>query len=889
MDYIYWFQEISATQVDQVGGKGANLGELTRAGLLVPPGFCVVSSAYQDYLKTTQLDQVIEAVLAQTDLDDRVDIECKSAQIRQAILAQPILPEIAKQVTDSFHQLLMDNEGRLPPDVSLAVRSSATAEDQSKASFAGQLETYLNIRGESSLLEHIQRCWASLWTDRVVAYIANQGIDHRSVSMSVVVQAMIPSEFSGILFTANPITGRADEVVMNASWGLGEAIVSGLVSPDTLTVRKCDGQILSRQIGDKQCMIVYAAGGGTEELPVPERLRHSSVLSERQVSELLKLGIQVEAHYGKPQDIEWGYSNGCWYLLQSRPITTLSVKTEQEYPRGNFNRSMFIDIFPEPSSPIFLSVIEHLFKGMLDFTFQSFGFEPPQDIQAIGIFYNQAYFNCDYIEAAFQPLSPAVREPLIAHAVNPFGRQAETFNFELSRPFLRMIVRMLRFMVRFPKQLPDLLAKYHQEIAQAAAYPFESASDTDIAALIHRVPYEYASKPLNYDYLMLNVIDNTYRLLGAFLKRYYGADTDQVVAKLISGVTGNVTMETNKRIWDLAQIAKSSPEISQILRDHHAYQQTRTFLKQYPEGRAFLQSLDRFLVEYGHREVRMDILDPTWCDDPEPVLFFIRSYLDVDEDRSPHRQQARLTKEREQLTGFVLNDIEKGLPGRLLIAPLFRWILQQTQIHTRERDTMHFEMTRIFPPLRHMFLELGKRWIARGLLDQEEDIFFLTMEEIKDIAETPRPMQATALARKQEFLTNQSRPCPIIIHNGEEIYSQDTDLGDRQDSAMEGIPGSPGKAVGVTRIVLNREEFGKLKKGEILVAPLTTPVWTPLFALAGGLVTEAGGILSHGAIVAREYGIPAVMSVPGATKFLKDGQRVTVDGSKGLIHLEMEA
>ncbi|MEJ2708743.1 MAG: PEP-utilizing enzyme, partial [Anaerolineales bacterium] len=344
-----------------------------------------------------------------------------------------------------------------------------------------------------------------------------------------------------------------------------------------------------------------------------------------------------------------------------------------------------------------------------------------------------------------------------------------------------------------------------------------------------------------------------------------------------------------KRIWDLAQIAKSSPEISQILRDHHAYQQTRTFLKQYPEGRAFLQSLDRFLVEYGHREVRMDILDPTWCDDPEPVLFFIRSYLDVDEDRSPHRQQARLTKEREQLTGFVLNDIEKGLPGRLLIAPLFRWILQQTQIHTRERDTMHFEMTRIFPPLRHMFLELGKRWIARGLLDQEEDIFFLTMEEIKDIAETPRPMQATALARKQEFLTNQSRPCPIIIHNGEEIYSQDTDLGDRQDSAMEGIPGSPGKAVGVTRIVLNREEFGKLKKGEILVAPLTTPVWTPLFALAGGLVTEAGGILSHGAIVAREYGIPAVMSVPGATKFLKDGQRVTVDGSKGLIHLEMEA
>ena len=887
MNYICWFQDISAAQPGQVGGKGANLGELTRAGLPVPPGFCVAASAYQDYLKATHLDQVIEAVLAEIDLDDRLDVERKSAQIRDAIIAHPLLPEIASQVTDSYHQLLRENEGRLQPHVSLAVRSSATAEDQAGASFAGQLDTYLNVRGAASLLEHVQKCWTSLWTDRVVSYIARQGLDHRSVSMSVVVQAMIPSEVSGVLFTANPVTGDSGEVVINASWGLGEAIVSGLVSPDTITVRKCDGQIISQQIGAKELMVRYAADGGTEESPVPENLRASSALIDSQVAELLELGNKIEAHYGKPQDIEWGYCNGRSYLLQSRPITTLSAGPQPRYPPGEFNRSMFIEIFPDPVSPVFLSVIEHLFKEMLDFTFQSFGFKPPQDIRAIGVFFNQAYFSRDYIAAAYQPLSPAVREQLIANTTNPFGRHEETASLELSRPFLRMMARIFQFMVSFPKQLPGLLANYHAQISQAESYPFESANDVEIAALTRRVPYEYASKLLNYDFLMIAVIGRTYRLLGAILKRYYGADTDEVVAKLISGVTGNVTMETNKRLWDLAQIAKSSPEVGEVLRGH-SYRECRRLLEQYPEGRAFLGSLAQFLVEYGHREVRMDILDPTWRDDPEPVLSFIRGYLDADEDQSPHCQQARLVKEREQLTGFVLNDIQKGLLGRLLIAPVFRWILKQTQIHTRERDTMHFEMTRIFPPLRRMFLELGRRWTACGVLDQEADIFFLTMEEIQEVAGTPRSMKETVLARKEEFLTNQSRPCPNIIRNGEEIYTHEIEPGDSPGSELHGVPGSPGKAVGVSRIISKPEEFSKLKKGEILVAPITTPVWTPLFAIAGGLVTEVGGILSHGAIVAREYGIPAVMSVAGATKFLQDGQRIVVDGNKGVIQLEME-
>jgi len=331
---------------------------------------------------------------------------------------------------------------------------------------------------------------------------------------------------------------------------------------------------------------------------------------------------------------------------------------------------------------------------MLDFTFRALGFQPPKGVQAIGAFYSQPYFNQDYITAAFQPLSPTVREPLIAQIVNPFGSHDESANFELSQPFLRMVFSMLRFMVRFPQQLPRVLATYQAEIAQAEEFPYQVASDVEICDQIYRLPFKYANKLLNNDFLMIAVIGRSYRLLGALLKRYYHADTGEVVAKLISGVTGNVTMETNKRLWDLAQIARSAPSVSAVLRENDSAQAS-LLLRDTEAGAAFLQAMDVFLAEFGHREVHMDIIYPTWREDPEPVYSFIRSYLDADESQSPYRQQERLIKEREQLTKLVMKDVRRSLSGRLFLAPVFEWILKQTQVHTRERDTMHFEMTRI--------------------------------------------------------------------------------------------------------------------------------------------------------------------------------------------------
>jgi pyruvate,water dikinase len=321
-----------------------------------------------------------------------------------------------------------------------------------------------------------------------------------------------------------------------------------------------------------------------------------------------------------------------------------------------------------------------------------------------------------------------------------------------------------------------------------------------------------------------------------------------------------------------------------LLRTHDG-QEIRARLELEPEARAFLDVLDRFLSQYGHREIRMDVIYPTWGEDPTPVLGFVRSYLDADETQSPHRQQAHLVQQREEQTSAVQERVEQDLLGRILVSPILRWVLRHTQANTRERDTMHFELTRLFPPFRKLLLELGRRWSGRGLLSQPDDIFFLTLDEMGDMSGAPQSMVAVVEARRAEFEANKLRPWPDIIRGDQEIYAGAPVSSEALDGQLPGVAGSPGVVTGAACVIRGPEEFGKLQRNDILVAPLTNPVWTPLFAVAGGVITEVGGILSHGAIVAREYGIPAVLSVTGATERVSEGQTITVDGNRGIVVL----
>ena len=423
MNNIRWFQDISAEEIELVGGKGANLGEMARAGFPVPPGFCVIAPAYREMIEATGLHPVIQSILYKMDMNDPADVAARSAEIRDHITNQPMPESLSAEIARSYERLGREMGLDDPTSAPVAIRSSATAEDLPTASFAGQQDTYLNIRGEQALLDHIRQCWASLWTARAVAYRTKQGFDHQKVYVSVVVQAMVDSEVSGILFTANPISNNTDEVVINASWGLGEAIVSGLVSPDTLTVRKQGGTIVSRQTATKERQIVYSAGGGTVELDTPVDWREAPALTDVQAAELAALGVKIEQHYGTPQDIEWGLAGEKWYLLQARPITTLAPLERVFDVEGEYSRIMMVEIFPDALSPVFLSVVTPLLKGMFDYTFMRLGFEAPQDMEAIGTFYHQPYFHREYIEAALSPLSPAVREPMVEQFINPISHE----------------------------------------------------------------------------------------------------------------------------------------------------------------------------------------------------------------------------------------------------------------------------------------------------------------------------------------------------------------------------------------------------------------------------------------------------------------------------------
>jgi pyruvate,water dikinase len=875
MTYILRFEDVGKDHISQVGGKGANLGEMVGAGLPVPPGFCITAQAYQDFLDEAGLQDPINEIVAGMQSELLEDVKTRSERVQELIIESPIPVEIERGITQAYLELCQEMGQE---DLPVAVRSSATAEDLPDASFAGQQETYLNIRGVPSVLEHSRLCWASLWSHPAVTYRNEQGFEHDLVHLCIAVQAMIEADVAGILFTANPVSGRRDETLMNASWGLGEAVVSGLVTPDTITVSRPERRVLDYSVGSKEVAIHYAPEGGIVEMETTEDQRANQALTDRQTLELTDLAEEIEAHYGAPQDIEWALRKDKLYVLQSRAITTLGEKTTEA---DEYDRSMFVEIFPDVLSPVFLSVMAPTFKSMLDYLCRYWGFKPIEDRPAVGVFYNLLYWNRTYIENAFRTLSPAVRDGVASAITNPFGRHGAKTEREFSLPFIRLMANTLRFMIRFPKQMPKLLKTYHDLLSTVDEIPPEDTPDDGLISAVRTLAFDGASPLLDSDFLMIAVLGRTYDMLGIFLEPSFGAETEELQAKLISGVTGNVVMESNKRLWDLAQTAKSSPEVIRVLREYDE-SQVEFALRNISEAQPFLEQLDEFLAEYGHREIRTDILYPTWGEDPAPILSFIRGYLEADDSQSPYFQQERLIEERKELTERVLAGIERGFVGRFLISPIFRWVLGQSQLHTRERDTMHFELTRIIPPARRLLYELGRRWSEQGLIEAPGDIFFLTLDQMDEVAEHRRPVKDKIQVAKQEYETNRTKPWPTVIRGDEEIYAHvEVAEGD-----LQGIAGSPGVITGLARVIRDPDQFGTLQKGEILVAPLTNPVWTPLFAIASGIITEVGGILSHGAIVAREYGIPAVMSIPGATQSISDGQTITVDGNRGVVMIE---
>ena len=825
---ILSLDEVGGGDLAAAGGKGANLGELRRAGFPVPPGFVASTAAYRRFAAQNGLNEVIARDLQEGD----------DAAIRSAFERAPIPPEIESELRAAYRRL-----GGGP----VAVRSSATAEDLPTAAFAGQQDTYLNVTGEEALLDAVRRCWASLWTGRAIAYRQRQQIDPQDVALAVVVQRMIPAEAAGVLFTANPVTGARDESVVDASPGLGEAVVSGLVTPDHFTLRKgrLGWRIAGRSLGRREVVIQPRAGGGVQHLEGQARAAIPSVPG-RVLYRLARLGEAIARHFGRPQDIEWAWAGGELYILQARPITALPEPLPEARGPIRMLLAIFAEMFPVRPYPLDLTTWTPAISGAVEPMFTALGFEPP----ALG----KMFIVEDGVAVRFNEKVSLRPTPGVLLA--PLRLLALAFRYDPAR-----------------WQADPLLASARQRARLLEATSLPSLSWEELAALVEEamaLPHPLAGEMRRRYIPRAVAATGLLRLLLGLL-----GEGDRLGA-LMSG-TGSETVQANRALEALAGEIRADPSLAALF-SATAPGGLRAALEQEPAGQAFLSHLQGFLEQYGHRELVLSTaLQPTWKDDPQIVLGMLKGLAQAEAPAGRGPAEWEVARDRvlaHPWMGFT--------PLRLAFLRLLAGARRLWEL----RESTHFEATRILPTLRRALLEMGGRLAQAGALQQPEDVFHLTFGELKQAGVTwpPGPSQVDALrslVQRRKERRQALEGTPVIdprLYRLPELEGENAG-----DVLLRGTPGSPGQASGPARVIRSAAEFDRLKPGEVLVAPYTNPAWTPLFQRAAAVVVDGGGPGSHAAIVAREYGIPAVMGVVDGTALLKDGQIIRVDGSRGQV------
>ncbi len=886
--------DIRGAMLPAVGGKAANLGELASAGLPVPPGFCLTTAAYRLALSAIGLQEVIAALKAvgTADLDQ---LNGLATRARSLVLDAGVPAAVGQAVRSAYQQL----GGNVP----VAVRSSATAEDLAFASFAGQQDTYLNVVGVDAVLDAVSRCWASLWTDRAVAYRTTNGIDHASVTLAVVVQEMVDSATAGVMFTANPVTGNRYEAVIDASPGLGEAVVSGAVNPDQYVVDVRRRSIVKRTVGDRQVEIRSLPGGGTERVerpgqdgpdaPVPQ-----PCLSDLQVLALAELGRKVQEHYSAPQDTEWAIDDdGRLWLTQARPITTLYPQTTRTPPGAGEHAFLNFSLaqgLTRPLTPMGLASIRLIASCVA----RTAAFDVPDPRSGPPPYYEagqRIFFDLtavlrsrpgraivprvfDVMEARSATLmrglfddprfTVRIKTPmkLIRH-VAPVAakyRVPESLFRGLFRPAAAMKrVETLTAELRKTLDVPPG-ATSHQRLAHVQRILGEE--------LFATVPQVLPLPALGFAMLAL-----VRRILG-------GQATYDELQTVIRGLPNNVTTEMDLALWQLASEIREDPDAVASMAGWTA----AGLAEQYRDGNlppVAQSGLDSFLSTYGHRAVaEIDLGMPRWSDDPTHILGVVANYLRLaDGAESPDQQFQKAAREAdEQVARFVARARAKSP----VHAAIVRVAMDRTRRLAGLRELPKYNLVLGLAAAREQLLLVGRALAESGRIERAEDIFYLDLDEAETAlaGDDLHGKVAEHRAAYQQELRRRHIP-RVLLSDGTEPEATPGTSGKQRPGTLSGSPASAGRVTAPARVIMD-PVGAHLEPGEILVAPSTDPGWTPLFLTAGGLVMEMGGPNSHGAVVAREYGIPAVVGVPDATSRLSTGQRVTVDGAAGTVSIE---
>jgi len=858
------FQDIDKTKLELVGGKGANLGELSRIEeIRVPDGFCITTDAFKRIIENTpQINDLLDQ-LSLLKVEDRDKIRELSGGIR-SIIEKITIPE---DINEEISRLL----SRLGATNAYAVRSSATAEDLPTASFAGQQDTYLNIIGKASILQHISKCWASLFTERAVTYRLQNGFDHRKVYLSVVVQQMIFPQAAGILFTADPVTGNRKVSSIDASFGLGEALVSGMVNADIYKVR--NGEVTDKKISAKKLAIYALKDGGTKEQAVEPGQQHRQTLTDEQILQLEHLGRKIEAHFGAPQDIEWCLADDIFYIVQSRPITTL-------FPVPEAN---------DQENRVYISVGH---QQMMTDAMKPLG---------LSLFQLSARYMNTAGGRLFVDITPDLASPAKRNIiVNVLAKSDPLFRDALMSVAERGFIKLLPDDEKEQQPGNNAPPRDFQTLVDydpAIVRDLIQSSEASIAALKQNIGSK--SGPDLIDFMLEDILEskkdlfrtqgfgvimtgmNASTWINEKMEEWLGekgaADT------LSQSVSNNITSEMGLALLDVADVIRPFPAVIAYL------QQVKddAFLDELPKlegGQETKDALVAFLNKYGMRCAgEIDITRPRWIEKPATLIPMILSNIKNQEPGASQRkfeQGLREAAKKEQELLYRL----KQLPDGEEKARETKRMIDLVRNLCGYREYPKYGIVSRYLVYKQALLKEAEQLVKTGLIREKEDIFYLSFEELRDVIHNNKLDYQVISKRKEDFIRYEKLTPPRVITSEGEIIRGRYKRENLPDGAIAGIPVSSGVIEGRARVILNMED-ADLEDDDILVTSFTDPSWTPLFVSIKGLVTEVGGLMTHGAVIAREYGLPAVVGMENATKLIKDGQRIRLNGTDGYVEI----
>lgn len=918
-DYILPLNSPEST-LAVAGGKGVNLTKLLRTNFPVPSGFIITTAAYRTFMEANALDVQIKEYSGLTQTDDPATLENTSQAIRDLFYKASIPEKLKHDITDEYQQLtelVLNHESRnrssniFPsqtqdiPLVPVAVRSSATAEDLPGTSFAGLLDTYLNVQGEEALLEVVKRCWSSLWTARAMSYRRHHGIDSAGISQAVVIQQMVWADKSGILFTANPMSGNNKEMVINAVWGLGESVVGGKVTPDTVIVEKATGKVNHIEIANKE-MKTVPVDSGTADIPVEPHQRQQAVLTTEDIAELTRIGSLIETYFNTPQDVEWAIVDRQVYILQSRSITAMLQKKEvpggqpissgeipgdddwpvlgewSVQPFDRWTRANVGELWDNAVSPLVASTIPMIMSAAAGQAFQGVNPNILDQVQWAKRFYGRIYFNegaLRYLLSRELGLPASIIDRTRGNLNASTQYIEEKLNIFKILRHLPVLWRIIKRQWSKSKEIDFFIPKIDRMVADFLKRSSFEESDRELwDELMSWVELLKYGLKLQMD--MAGFSTTSVALLEKMMMRWFGRR--DLVLDLITSLPGIQAAEIGAGLRKMAQRINDLG-LAGVILDNNS-KTALDLLRRNGKAESVIKMLDSFLMEHGHRcPYEAEWLNPRWSDAPEQVIELIAGYI-RNSDHLGHDESIG-TQRREKTKTWI--DSQLGLFRRWI----FNILLNRSQRAIRQRDNGKSHAIKASYPARCIAVQIGQRWKKRGWLERPEDIFFLTVPDVEKIIDSDDPAAAgfdlhkLVVERRDiyEYWLKKEAPdnigpdgLPIVMQPGK----------NSAENTLQGIAVSSGHVQGTVRIIRDPQKALKLQSDEILVTRATDAGWSAVFPLIAGLVTEIGGILSHAAILAREYYLPAIVNVNDATRRLKDGQRITIDCTKGCIYID---